>query len=197
MLAVSTPYHHGDLRRALVEAAMVQLEEQGHEALSLREAARRAGVSHNAPYRHFTDRDALLQAISAQGFNELAAKMAEARTALGFRGVGEAYVAFALARPRLFQLMFSGQKGAPATPELVEAMNAALKPLSSAFEGLVPPGETNATLLAAWSVVHGLAHLLIDARLGHLTGGMSPADLTRAVLNAFARGLMAELRRTP
>src|SRR4051812_37531896 len=136
MLATSTSYHHGDLRRALVEAAAGLLEDKGHEALSLREAARLAGVSHNAPYRHFADRDALLNAVAANGFNELGARMAEARGSLGFRGVGEAYVAFALAHPRLFHLMFAGQKkDGPLDPELAAAMNASLKPLSSAFEG--------------------------------------------------------------
>lgn len=195
---MSAPYHHGDLRRALIEAASGMLEEGGHEALSLREAARRAGVSHNAPYRHFADRDALLRAIAARGLNELAASMAEARGTGGFRGVGEAYVAFALARPRLFRLMFARQSAADRDdPELAAAMQAALKPLSIGFERLAAPGETNATLLAAWSVVHGLANLLLDARVDHLTDGMSAPDLTRAVLNAFARGLMAELRRAP
>ena len=195
---MATPYHHGDLRRALVEAAAGLLEEGGHEALSLREAARRAGVSHNAPYRHFADRDALLRAVAAGGLNQLAASMAEARAAGGFRGVGEAYVAFALARPRLFRLMFARQSEADRDdPDLAAAMQAALQPLSVTFEGLAAPGETNATMLAAWSVVHGLANLLLDARVGHLTDGMSAPDLTRAVLNAFARGLMAELRRAP
>jgi AcrR family transcriptional regulator len=192
----TSAYHHGDLRRALVEAAVGLLEEKGHESLSLREAARRAGVSHNAPYRHFADREALLRAVAARGFNELAGRMADARAKEGFRGVGEAYVAFALGHPKLFGLMYGRQMPADPDPELKEAMRAAEAPLRSAFEGHVPAGETNAAMLAAWSVVHGLAHLLIDQRAGGLAGDRTPAEVTRAVLNAFARGLMAELRRS-
>jgi AcrR family transcriptional regulator len=194
MLAMSTSsYHHGDLRRALVEAAAGLMEEKGHEALSLREAARQAGVSHNAPYRHFADREALLDAVAAKGFQELAEAMVAARAREGFRGVGEAYVAFALAHPRLFQLMYSGPKGREPSDELADAMKLSEAPLKAAFEGL--EGDPHATMVAAWSVVHGLAHLLIDHRLGKLAGGMSAPDLTRAVLTVAARGLMAEFRK--
>src|SRR2546427_8857402 len=100
-----TTYHHGNLRTALLRAAGERLEKQGITALSLREAARRVGVSHNAPYRHFADREALLAALAAQGFEMLGQAM---RGQTG-RGMGEAYVRFALQYPQRFRLMFGGQ----------------------------------------------------------------------------------------
>src|SRR5207302_998137 len=95
MYTMST-YHHGDLRTALLRAAGKRLEKQGIATLSLREAARRVGVSHNAPYRHFADREALPAALAAQGFDMLGQAM---RGQTG-RGMGEAYVRFALQHPR-------------------------------------------------------------------------------------------------
>ena len=101
-------YHHGDLRAAVLQAAGEILETEGLSGLSLREAARRAGVSHNAPYRHFADRESLLAALAAEGFGLLAAAQREAAAKIGLRGMGEAYVRFALAHPERFQLMFGG-----------------------------------------------------------------------------------------
>src|SRR5690349_3579164 len=100
---VST-YHHGDLRPALLKAAGRVLEKEGPAALSLRELARRAGVSHNAPYRHFADREALLAALAADGFRMLGEVLGVASS----RHRGEAYVRFALEHPQLFRLMFGG-----------------------------------------------------------------------------------------
>src|SRR5256885_13335679 len=97
-------YHHRDLRAALLRAAGKRLEKQGITALSMREAARRVGVSHNAPYRHFADREALLAALAAQGFEMLGQAM---RGHAG-RAMGEAYVRFALQYPQRFRLMFGG-----------------------------------------------------------------------------------------
>src|SRR2546423_10801996 len=97
-------YHHGDLPAALLRAAGRVLEQKGIGALSLRDAARRAGVSHNAPYRHFADREALLGALAAEGFALLAKRLR------GQRGpeLGMAYVRFALEHPQRFRLMFGG-----------------------------------------------------------------------------------------
>ena len=184
-------YHHGDLRAALVAAATAMLEEEGHEALSLREAARRACVSHNAPYRHFADREALLAAVAAEGFRALAVAMAAASGAgrVALRGVGEAYVAFAVARPRLFALMFGAGLDIAAHAELQEAMDSVFAHLAAGF-GARGGDDPRPAMIAAWSVVHGLAHLLIDARLGpRLTSGRDIPALTRAVLDAFAAGI--------
>src|SRR5688572_5027384 len=102
-----TTYHHGDLRAVVLGAASKILEEEGLAELSVREAARRAGVSHNAPYRHFPDRRALLVALAAQGFSELDLAL-ENRSG---RELGEAYVRFALERPQRFRLMFGAHLG--------------------------------------------------------------------------------------
>src|SRR5437016_7879863 len=112
-----TTYHHGNLRTALLRAAGERLEKQGITALSLREAARRVGVSHNAPYRHFADRETLLAALAAQGFDELAAAVASGPPAR----MGEAYVSFALEHPQRFRLMFEGSLSLSRHPRLREA----------------------------------------------------------------------------
>lgn len=137
-----TTYHHGDLRAAILEAAVRMLEKEGAEGVNVREAARRAGVSHNAPYRHFPDRAALLEALARQGLDQLM-KALENRSGRDLTG---AYVRFALMHPQLFRLMFSGRRA----PEL-EARFAA------AFADM---GKLGAA--AAWSLVHGLALLLLD-----------------------------------
>src|SRR5262245_38330568 len=101
-------YHHGDLSCSVLQAAGEILEKQGLDALTMRALARRAKVSHNAPYRHFPDREALLAALAAEGFDRLA-QAQEAAAGGGVRAMGEAYVRFALAHPQRFRLMFSGQ----------------------------------------------------------------------------------------
>src|SRR5215510_3558714 len=95
-------YHHGDLRAALLEAAGRIVDKEGAAALSVREAARRARVSHNAPYRHFPDRQSLLAAIAAEGF----ARLGDALKNSHGKAMGEAYVHFALENPAVFRLMF-------------------------------------------------------------------------------------------
>ena len=163
-----TTYHHGDLRAAVLSAAWEMVETQGVIGLSVREAARRAGVSHNAPYRHFADRDSLLDALVAEGFEQLR-KAIENRTG---RELGEAYVAFALERPQRFRLMFSR---AGASPDL-----------QAQFAGLFAALGTEAAAAgaAAWSLVHGLASLILEGRLE------SSETFVRKVLGAmrFAAG---------
>jgi AcrR family transcriptional regulator len=149
-------YHHGDLRAALLRAAGKRLEKQGIAALSLREAARRAGVSHNAPYRHFSDREALLAALVAQGFEMLGQAM---RGQTG-RGMGEAYVRFALQHPQRFRLMFGGQIELERYPQLRAAASSAFDQLQSAFSRY--GGDPRSAAAAAWSLVHGLSHLILD-----------------------------------
>ena len=143
-------YHHGDLRAAVVSAAWKMIEKEGVEGLSLREAARRAGVSHNAPYRHFADRDALLAALVAEGFAQLERAL-EGRAG---RELGEAYVTFALANPQRFRLMFSGARTSAALHTR----------FARSFAHLGADGAAAAGA-AAWSLVHGLASLILE---GHL-----------------------------
>lgn len=140
-------YHHGDLRAALLEAAGRIVEKSGPAGLSVREAARRAGVSHNAPYRHFPDREALLAALADQG----AGQLDEALKDLPPARMARAYVRFARAHPERFRLMFAGRR----QPRLEARFAVAYQPL----------GPRAAA--AAWSLVHGLALLLVE---GHLQG---------------------------
>lgn len=159
MWTLST-YHHGDLPAALLRAAGRTLEKRGIGALSLRDAARRAGVSHNAPYRHFRDREALLAALAAEGF----AMLGERLRGKPARQMGEAYVRFALEQPQRFRLMFGGVLPLNNYPELRDAARSMHQWLADAFTELPRP-DTAAS--AAWSLVHGLAHLLLD---GHFAG---------------------------
>jgi AcrR family transcriptional regulator len=154
-----TTYHHGDLRAAVLAAAAKIMEKEGLAGLSVREAARRAGVSHNAPYRHFPDRDALLAALAIEGFRELG-KTLEGRSG---RELGEAYVHYALQHPQRFRLMFGGQLVLARHGELRAQAEATYERLAKAFAGL--GGEASFAAAAAWSLVHGLAQLILD---GHL-----------------------------
>jgi|SRR6185503_13372903 len=160
-------YHHGDLRAALLKGAGKALEKQGITALSLRDAARRAGVSHNAPYRHFADRDALLAALAAEGFRMLG----EALRGKPGRARGEAYVRFALEHPQRFRLMFGGLLPLARHPELREAASRAYQGLVDAWKDMPDPQIAAA---AAWSLVHGLAQLLLD---GHFASQAADRDV--------------------
>ncbi|MFA6046720.1 MAG: TetR/AcrR family transcriptional regulator, partial [Phycisphaerales bacterium] len=115
-------YHHGDLRRSLIAGGLVLLEEKGAAALGLREIARLVGVSAAAPYRHFADRKALLEAVAAEGFRDFSKAMAKAAEGVGEDGqlaaMAFAYVRFALDQPALFRLMFSSELHPYRDPEL-------------------------------------------------------------------------------
>lgn len=163
-------YHHGDLRSALLSEGMALVAEKGADRLSLRELARHLGVSAMAPYRHFSDKEALLAAIAADGYRQLQARLegaeqspASARSSLLQQGI--AYVQFALDRPALFRLMFGTKMPEGQTPELDAARAAAF---GSLMRGIQPEGTANARSVKAmgcWSLVHGLALLLLDGML--------------------------------
>lgn len=170
-------YHHGNLRPALLRAAGKILEKEGVAALSLRDAARRAGVSHAAPYRHFADRDALLAELAAEGFEMLA----DAMRGQAGKEMGEAYVRFALEHPQRFRLMFGGALPMATHDHLRQAASATYEALVHAFSELPKPELAAA---AAWALVHGLAHLKLD---GHLAA-QSVADVIGAVRFAQRAG---------
>lgn len=188
----SKPYHHGRLREALLEAATRLVSEVGPAGFTLREVARRAGVSHNAPYRHFRDRDALLAAVAAQGFRELAQEMEKGAKAepspLGrLRGSGLAYVSFALRRPAHFTVMFDAPMAGGMTRgrhrDLADASAHAFSALTGLIQscqqaGQLPSGSARERTLYAWSLVHGIAKLAVAGRL--------PYRSPRAILK-FAR----------
>ncbi len=141
-------YHHGNLREALIEAGLSLLGEGGRESLSLREVARRAGVSHAAPYRHFEDRAALLTALAEHGYSELEVELARAGSSLA--AIGRAYVRFALEHPARFRLMFERDHAN------LELAGRALAPLRAALAITRPSRDSE---LVAWAVMHGIATL--------------------------------------
>lgn len=161
-------YHHGDLRRALVEAALQLLAEGGTEALGLRELARRVGVSASAPYRHFRDKQALIQAVAAAGFEMFLEAVEGAKAGVApeeqLGAMAEAYVHFALRYPRLYKLMFSSELGKFEDKALRRAADAAYASLAVAAAKQDPdsPGEA---AIGAWAFVHGLSMLLLDEQL--------------------------------
>lgn len=197
----SQPYHHGALRAALLEAAEAMLERDGIQALTLRAAARVAGVSHAAPAHHFGDLTGLLSELAATGYARfraaLLAEMAAAdpTPAHQLHAMGLGYVRFARGHPGLFLLMFRGERLDPERPALREAMEAAYGALAeaAAAAGHPPPAGSEvlpasgrlADVTAAWAIAHGLAMLLIDGRLRGLaedTDALVSAALSRLAL---------------
>lgn len=160
------------------------LEKEGVEALKLREVARRAGVSHNAPYRHFSEREALFAALAAEGFEWLGAAQRKAAEAAGLRGMGEAYVHFALAHPQRFRLMFGGQISIARHARLREVATKTFAGLSGALAARVPEAQgARDASIAAWALVHGLAQLLLGDRIATAAKqGRGDAAFVRDVL---------------
>jgi AcrR family transcriptional regulator len=170
-------YHHGDLRRALLDAALELIRTRGLDALSLRAVARAAGVSHAAPYHHFADRRALLAAVAEEGFHALTAAMLERVRAVPapaarLQESGVAYVLFAIRHPAHFRVMFSPELAEPLDqPALRGAALASYEVLGASLRlcqeaGLVRGGDPGVLSRAAWAQVHGLATLLLDGYFG-------------------------------
>jgi AcrR family transcriptional regulator len=197
------PYHHGDLKTALLVHAETLLERDGIQALTLRAAARAAGVSHAAPANHFDDLTGLLSELAAVGFNRFSAALMAAMETAGddprarSNAMGAAYVRFARAHPGLFVLMFRSERLDAARPALRQAIEASRRALRAAGgaggtgEDL-PPLQTAAQAIARWSLVHGFAMLLLDGRLGGaiaaLPDGLDADDLLNAVFAATRIG---------
>ena len=186
-MSSSTRYHHGDLPTALVRAAVELLEESGATELSLRAAARRAGVSTAAPYRHFTDRNALLSAVAAVGYRELATDLAAAHPAPtmaeDLAAIAVAYVEFALKRPGLFRVMFAEQCDAT-SPERVSAVAAIHEYLNSIVRQAFPSADQEAMATAVWGMVHGLAFLHLDGKFD-ASSAQAVADRVRTAVCAM------------
>lgn len=186
------PYHHGDLRAALVAAAEALLASGA--TLSLRSVAKAAGVSHAAPYHHFANLDALLAAVATRGFQDLAADMEAAHhgadTAATLVGHCTAYVAFALARPAAFRLMFSPLLQRKADhPALQMAADGSFQVLRKAAHAHVAKGADELAL-AGWSLAHGLASLAID---GALSAAPVSTPLAQDLAAMLATRLLANL----
>jgi AcrR family transcriptional regulator len=184
MPASKATYHHGDLHAACVNAAMELLEESGETALSLRAVARRAGVSPAAPYRHYADREALVSAIAALGYRELAERLAAAHpspaTLEQLTSVAVAYVQFALERPALFRVMF-GEPCDRDNDERAAATAAVTLYLREIVGRVFPEADAEAMATATWALVHGLAFLHLDGKLDASTPPAVADRVTAAV----------------
>ncbi len=185
-------YHHGNLRRSLVEAALTLASAHGARSVSLNEAARLAGVSGAAPYRHFADKEALLAAAAEVSFVEFRAALHARRASSpdpleGLLRQGEAYVRYAQKHPERLDLMFSMGFDFARSPALAEASAAAFEELQSAVRALVPPGllaaeAVEATAYQVWFLAHGAAT-------------MSPGHLgTTQVMSTLRDGVVSLLR---
>ena len=163
------PYHHGDLRAALLAAAEAELAEVGVEGFSLRKVARRAGVSHAAPAHHFGDVGGLLTALAAEGYRRFLATqgrheaVAAPDAAAQLVAAGQGYVAFAMERPALFRLLFGSSRPDYDAPDLQAAAGAAYGHLVD--QVTAAGGQTLTDVAAVWAIAHGLADLMAAGRL--------------------------------
>ena len=190
------PYHHGDLRQALLSEAERILESEGVQGMTLRAIARAAGVSHTAPQNHFGDLTGLLSELAAVGFHRFSRELADASAQVGEdrlsrnRATARAYLAFARRYPGLFTLMFRSEMldgGRPALREAIEASRAALAATSQPAGHAASPRHLVAAGAARWSLVHGFAVLLVEGRfegmMRMVPGGLSPDELFEAMLD--------------
>jgi AcrR family transcriptional regulator len=194
-------YHHGNLREALVDAALDLIAEKGPAGFTFAEAARQAGVSPAAPYRHFRDRDALMADVAKRGFErfekQLAAAWDEGRPDLrqAFERAGKAYLAFARDEPAYFSAMFESGLSVSEHRELQDAGDRAFAVLRGACEALVaampaarrPPAMMMA--LHVWSLSHGIASLFARGDAARRTLPMAPEELLEAATLIYFEGL--------
>jgi AcrR family transcriptional regulator len=194
-------YHHGDLRRTLLEVAFAHVERSGPDSLSLREVARAAGVSHAAPYRHFADLDALLAAMAEEAFSLLHQALVEATQSEAdpldrFRAQGEAFINFACEHPAHYRVMFSRHvPPVRAHPALEQAGQAAFGDLLSAIVDCqkarqLRRGDPERMAVAAWAMVHGMALLLIDRRIDRDLSTDARSKLIRDTVEVVVTGLV-------
>lgn len=194
---IKTRYHHGDLRQALIAATHELLVEQGAENFTLADACRRAGVSTAAPYKHFRDRQEILEEIVEQGFNDLHERSGEAimksgpGTLDGIVAMGQAYVAFAVAQPAVFRLMFGQNAALKKAKDVTDSGH-------ECFAGVIDQvalfcaqnkvqGDAKSIALALWTFVHGAACLLIDEDYATI----APELDVDALIKAFGPKLLA------
>ncbi|MFW3460100.1 TetR/AcrR family transcriptional regulator [Streptomyces microflavus] len=174
-------YHHGDLRRAILSAALDAIAAEGPAALSLRDLARRAGVSHAAPAHHFKDRAGLLTAVATEGYALFADALAGAPD---LRERGVAYVRFAATHPAHFQVMFQPDLYRADDPDLLSAQARATDALRAGVADLPPGGRGEDDRLAgvaAWSLAHGFATLLLSGNLSDALEGRDPEAVFRSL----------------
>ena len=180
-----------DLRSELLRTSRELLDESGPSALSMREVARRAGCTHQAPYHYFANREAILAALVCEGFDELADRLAVAHDGLGSADLhavlvasGNAYVEFALRRPGVFRVMFRPDVCDPERfPEVVQAGQRARRELARLAKAVMGDGAQVEAEVLIWSGVHGLASLLLDGPLaGEFSSMEDRIDFARGVV---------------
>jgi AcrR family transcriptional regulator len=194
-------YHHGNLKEALVRAALELIAEKGPAGFTFADAARWAGVSPAAPYRHFRDRDALLTDVARRGFEQFAAALAKAwdegrpDVMTAFDRLGKTYLAFARREPAYYSAMFEAGVALDTDRELREASENAFAVLRAAAEKLValmpPQGRPPALMVAlhVWAMTHGIASLFGRGDATRRTLPMSPEELLEAAVLIYLRGL--------
>lgn len=190
------PYHHGDLRAALLKGAEHTLREKGASALSLRELARSIGVSHAAPSRHFKDKQALLDALALSGFQRLTLELRQSATDGGTQAVltalARAYVGFATVNPELLEVMYARKHEPNASEQLTEAVDqlveAVVRPIADGqAAGDIVPGDTMGIAMVVAATLHGIASFaangaltpeavadILDDAVHHLLRGLTP-----------------------
>lgn len=194
-------YHHGNLREALIQAALSLIAEKGASGFSFADAARSAGVSPAAPYRHFRDRDALLADVAERGFSlftdclEAAWDDGRPDPVTAFERTGQAYLAFARDEPAHYSAMFEAGIDRNATPELRRASDQAFAVLRRAAEtlcALAPKGQRPPAMMVAlhvWSLAHGTASLFTRSDAGARSLPMTPEELLEAGVLVYLQGL--------
>jgi AcrR family transcriptional regulator len=194
-------YHHGNLKEALVRAALELIAEKGPAGFTFADAARWAGVSPAAPYRHYRDRDALIADVARRGFDAFTAALAKAwddgrpDTLSAFERLGRAYLAFARAEPAYYSAMFEAGVSPDSDPELRAASETAFAVLRAAAEKLVAlmpaKGRPPALMVALhiWSMTHGIASLFGRGDAARRTLPMPPEELLEAAVLVYLRGL--------
>jgi len=197
----SRGYHHGNLKEALVRAALELIAEKGPAGFTFADAARWAGVSPAAPYRHYRDRDALLADVAHRGFEEFATRLTKAwddgkpDVLTAFDRLGKAYLDFAKHEPAYYSAMFEAGVPLDADPQLRDAGDRAFAVLRGAAErlvGLMPARGRPPALMVAlhiWSLTHGIASLFGRGDAARRTLPMSPEDLLEAAVLIYLRGL--------
>lgn len=196
------PYHHGSLRLALVDAAHQLISDHGVDGFTMADACRIAGVSTAAPYRHFADRDALIGAVCAGGFDQLTALLVSARGGQrpgsldAIVAIGQAYVRFVSRDPELFHLMWSTPRNRYHSDETQQAGRSCFGVLLQAVDAFRAEQErqdipTLSIAVPLWTMVHGTASLLLSGRIQGVAPETDIDALVDRATRAFLSGLLA------